>query len=164
MVMETLPNAAGSAAAFDLSGGHPALDLVNTLDNRFEPERAVERLAEYGDLLRFVEQTGLMQGARARQLARLSTAAGAARALRSARELREALATMLYGGLAGRAPRDAELRCLEEHFHEADAHRQLRWGAAGPHASAPALSWGWGDSRKEPELPVWMLAHAAAAL
>ena len=50
---------AGRANPFDWSGGHPALDLVNTLDER--PSGApVENLATYGDLVRFAELAGLI--------------------------------------------------------------------------------------------------------
>ena len=48
-----------NADPFDLSGGHPALDFVNTLDERPFPE-PVENLADYSDLVRFAELTGLV--------------------------------------------------------------------------------------------------------
>ena len=48
---------------FDWSGGHPALDFVNTLDERPFPT-PVENLADYGDLVRFAEVTGRNKGRR----------------------------------------------------------------------------------------------------
>jgi len=48
------------ANPFDWSGGDPALDFVNTLDER--PSGApVENLAIYGDLVRFAELAGLIE-------------------------------------------------------------------------------------------------------
>src|SRR5580692_567285 len=53
-------NAGVSAApkAFKLFAGHPALELVNTLDLRFSTE-AIELLPAYGDLLRLLTQLRL---------------------------------------------------------------------------------------------------------
>ncbi|MEA2791444.1 MAG: hypothetical protein QOG73_3850, partial [Acetobacteraceae bacterium] len=48
------------ADAFDWSGGHPALDLVNTLDER-PSNRPIETLVTYGDLARFVVLAGLVE-------------------------------------------------------------------------------------------------------
>jgi predicted RNA-binding Zn ribbon-like protein len=72
---------------FEWSGGHPALDLVNTLDER-PFDQPIENLAGYRDLVRFAELAGLIAPALA---ARLQTLAGPAcpRAAKRARELRE---------------------------------------------------------------------------
>src|SRR5215467_7833613 len=101
---------------FELSGGHPALDFVNSLDNRFAEDGPVELLRDYEDLLRFAEQSQLLDAQRARLLARSVNPAGAARALRAARELREAMAAVLYRHLEGRAAAGADLLVLERHF------------------------------------------------
>ena len=45
---------------FDWSGGHPALDLVNTLDER-PFESPIENLASYADLVRFAELARLIE-------------------------------------------------------------------------------------------------------
>jgi predicted RNA-binding Zn ribbon-like protein len=71
---------------FDWSGNHPALDFVNTLDERPSTE-PIERLETYGDLVRFTELAGLIDqsaGKRLRQLtgSRCARIAGRARALR----------------------------------------------------------------------------------
>src|SRR5579862_83957 len=99
--MDPDPESQADPPAFDLSGGHTALDLVNTLDNRFEDDTRVELLTDYGALLRFAQQTQLLEPAQARSLAKSVQSNAAARALRSVRELREALATALYGHLEG---------------------------------------------------------------
>jgi predicted RNA-binding Zn ribbon-like protein len=158
------PARAGASAPFDLSGGHPALDLVNTLDHRFEEPGPRELLRGYAELLRFAQESRLISAERARQLHRSATPAAAARALRQARELREALAATLYAHLEGRAPLPGDVRILERHLHEAQRHRELRWERAGSAAEGAALSWQWGRFEKEPQLPVWMLADSAAAV
>lgn len=150
---------------FDLCGGHPALDLVNSLDHRFRREGPVERLADYADLVRFAEQSRLLAPRQARMLARSVGAEAAARALRSAKELREALASACYAIVAGRRPTDADLRTLERHFHRASRHRQLRWVKAAHGRREPAgLNWHWGRCGDHAELPVWMLSLAAREL
>jgi predicted RNA-binding Zn ribbon-like protein len=156
---------ASTAPPFDLSGGHPALDFVNSLDNRFGRDGPVELLGDYGDLLRFAEQSQLLDAQGARLLARSVKPPAAARALRSARELREAMAAVLYGHLEGRDPAITDLLALERRFHEADRHRELHWGpsAAGLPGHA-MLQWQWGRRAKAAEFPVWLVAHAASQL
>jgi predicted RNA-binding Zn ribbon-like protein len=149
---------------FELSGGHAALDLVNTLDNRFHAAGGLERLTDYGDLLRFAQQVGLLEAAQARQLAAAAGAEAGARAVRDARELREGLAAVLYGLIEGRTPRPAELRTLEKHFREAARHAELRWQAPAGRTSAGHLAWRRDGFAHEVQLPVWLLAQAAAQL
>src|ERR1700712_1642561 len=49
----------GGTNPFEWSGGHPALDLVNTLDERPSPS-PIENLAAYRDLTRFAVMAGLI--------------------------------------------------------------------------------------------------------
>jgi predicted RNA-binding Zn ribbon-like protein len=160
--MESYPSARPQRQPFQLNGGHAALDFVNTLDDRFKDGGPVELLTDYANLLRFAQQSGLLEPARARALAKSVSTAAAERALAAARELREALAAVVYGQLAQRTPSAAELRRLEHHFHEAARHRQLHAGRSG--AADPALEWQWGRYAREAQLPVWMLAQAAQEL
>jgi predicted RNA-binding Zn ribbon-like protein len=159
--MNSDPN---SRAPFDLCGGHAALDFVNSLDKRFG-EEPVELLVDYGDLLRFAEQSQLMDSSRIRTLARSVTPAAAARALRAARELREAMATVLYSHVDGHTPPHDAVLVLERRFHDADLHRELRWerGAASQNRP-PAMQWRWGRFERDADLPVWMVSEAASAL
>ena len=55
-------------AQFQLLGAHPALDFVNTLDNRFAEAGPTEMLPAYADLLAFMEQSQMLES---RQLGRL---------------------------------------------------------------------------------------------
>jgi predicted RNA-binding Zn ribbon-like protein len=161
--MKPYPSLPRGPPAFDLSGGHAALDLVNSLDERFRAEGSLERLGGYADLLRFARQTRLIDRARARRLERSVDAGAGGRALRSARELREALSAILYGRIDGRSPPPGALATLERYFHEAHGHRELHWQRPGAPSPA-ALEWQWGRADAEAELPVWMLARAAEEL
>jgi predicted RNA-binding Zn ribbon-like protein len=87
---------------FELSGGHPALDFVNTLDERPAPEPR-ERLPDYAALLGWCAQTGVLQAVKLRKLraeaARRPAAATAA--VRRARALRETLFALFSALAAG---------------------------------------------------------------
>ena len=150
------------AADFELTAGHAALDFVNTLDNRFHAGGEIERLGEYGDLLRFAERTHLLDAADAARLARSVSPGAGARALRSARELREGLAGILYGAIDGREPGAKDLAKLERHIQAADRHRELRWQTVP--GARPRMHWQWRREQSDAELPVWLLAHAASTL
>src|SRR5579862_6631636 len=67
------PNNMATPKPFELIAGHPALDLVNTLDHRFGPPATRENLNTWDDLLRFVTQSGLLSENKARKLKRLDS-------------------------------------------------------------------------------------------
>ena len=75
------------ADPFDWSGGHPALDFVNTLDER-PFDRPIENVASYRDLVRFAELAGLVEPALAAAL-RTLTGPACSRVAKRARKLRE---------------------------------------------------------------------------
>jgi hypothetical protein len=58
------------ADPFDWSGGHPALDLVNTLDER-PSDSPIEKLVSYRDLVRFAGRAGLITTSMSARLLRL---------------------------------------------------------------------------------------------
>jgi predicted RNA-binding Zn ribbon-like protein len=140
---------------FDLCGGHPALDLVNSLDNRFREDGPDEMLASYADLLRFLEESGLLSRQHVRALNETVAPEAAAQALRSAHDLREATAAVLYSSVARKEPGQQDIAVLEKHFLDAARHRELQWGRAG-------FAWAWGRHESEPGLPVWILAESVS--
>ncbi|HEY6924978.1 MAG TPA: CGNR zinc finger domain-containing protein [Steroidobacteraceae bacterium] len=150
------PDAPGTL--FDLCGGHPALDLVNSLDNRFRQDGPNELLASYADLLRFLEESGLLRRQHVRVLSRARESEAALEALHSAHELREATAAVLYNSVDAREPRQQDIRMLEKHFLDAARHRELHWGDRG----RGGLAWRWGRYENEPKLPVWALAESVS--
>jgi predicted RNA-binding Zn ribbon-like protein len=155
-----MATALSNAPAFHLCAGHPVLDLVNTLDNRFGAERT-ELLPDYEALLRFMEQSGLLGGAQVRALSRRIGKAEAERASNAARELREAAASVLYAAAAGAAAPPAELRRLARFFQSARQRQELVWTPSEPGSK---FTWEWGGSQNEGELPVWILSLQTAAL
>jgi predicted RNA-binding Zn ribbon-like protein len=158
-----MPDTTDLSASFKLSGGHAALDLVNTLDNRFRADGPVELLGDYARLLAFTVQAGVLEPRGARRLTHAAPAA-TLRALHAARELREALAAALYGRLDEKPVRPQDLRTLERQFHAAAAHRELRWQPSRRHSGNAEFTWDWGRFEADPELPVWLLAQSAAQL
>lgn len=152
----------GKAATFDLCGGHPALDFVNSLDYRFSSRDCHESLQTYDDLVGFTRQTQLLDLARVAQIGRTVAPAAGVRALRAARALREALAATFYALVGGRSPPAKDLQALEHYFHAADHHRELRWRQGV--SARPALAWSWRLDEVDAELPLWALAHAARDL
>jgi predicted RNA-binding Zn ribbon-like protein len=150
---------------FDLCGGHPALDFVNSLDQRFDERGPVESLCDYADLLRFTQQTSLLHTRQVRRLGSAVTAEAATRALRAARELREAMAATFYGRVDAHAPASADIRTLERYFRAASAHQELLWKQPAENSSARlAMAWDWGRFETHAELPVWIVSQSASQL
>jgi predicted RNA-binding Zn ribbon-like protein len=158
---------------FDLSGGHPALDLVNSLDNRFRADGPNENLVHYSDLLRFLDESGLLDPQRIRLLNKAASEKAAQQVLREVRELREAAAAVFYAGMEERTPTHSDVKTLERYFFEASRHRELHWNAAAERAGsalAPVddptrvtLAWRWSrDAESDPNLPLWLLAQSVS--
>jgi predicted RNA-binding Zn ribbon-like protein len=114
---------------FDWSGGHPALDFVNTLDKRPLPE-PIENLATYSDLVDFTEFAGLIAPAEAKHLRGLSGPAPA-RTVRHARKLREDLFGALTKLRGSKAISSDALRGIMAEIHEAHAARSLSVSRGG---------------------------------
>jgi predicted RNA-binding Zn ribbon-like protein len=144
------------AKPFKLLAGHPALELVNTLDLRFSAE-AEELLTTYADLLRFTAQLELLPPEQTRKLGRTVREKDGQRVLAAAIELREALSEILYAWIDGDKPPARQVETLEKHFTAAALHRRLR--AGNMH-----LNWSWSGAEQQAEFPLWKLAQAAADL
>jgi predicted RNA-binding Zn ribbon-like protein len=145
---------------FKLHAGHPALELVNTLDMRFSAQ-TVDLIPTYKDLLRLTTQMRLLTAEQARKLARTVGEEEGRRVLASTAELREALAKLLYGRIDGTIdrtrPSAGQLQILEQHFYAAALHRRLLAGESH-------LEWSWSGVERQAEIPLWMLAQAASEL
>jgi len=123
---------------FDWSGGHPALDFVNTLDERPLPA-PIERLESYADLVRFAGLAKLISPAQARHLGRLS----APDVVRRARKLREDCFDILAARNHRKKIDPAAFRAITAAIRDAHAARTLlpanghaiaRHDWASPHA------------------------------
>ena len=108
---------------FDWSGGHPALDLVNTLDER-PSDAPIDNLATYNAFVSFTELAGLIEPSAA---ARLRSVNGPActRIARRARELREHLYAVLAAAHVGELLPQAPLDAIASAVHRAHAARAL---------------------------------------
>jgi predicted RNA-binding Zn ribbon-like protein len=148
-MMETPESVAPTAASMRLDGGHPVLDLVNTVYG--PPDGPVEHdvLATPDDLLTFARRAGVAPG---------PAPPPSPSALRAARVLRAALDAVLRARLAGRRPPADALSRIERANRRALDAVHL---APVSHASL-ALTWAW--SPDDPHAPVHRLAHAAVAL
>jgi predicted RNA-binding Zn ribbon-like protein len=111
------------AGAFDWSGGHPALDLVNTLDER-PFDHPIETLATYRDLLRFVELAGLVEPSIVGGLPKLG-GRRCSDVLERARELREQLHNVLRAMHSGRRLPIRDLAAISTAVQAAHASRKL---------------------------------------
>ena len=153
MRSETRPR----SAAFQLVAGHPALDLVNTLDWRFRPSGLEELLNDYADLLRFSEQSGLMTPSEVRKAA-TGDPARKKRILSSTKQLRECLASILYALADGHAPAIDSVRTLSAFARTIRKSEDLEWCDS-------RLQWKANrDRRNVPDTSFRKLASAALEL
>jgi predicted RNA-binding Zn ribbon-like protein len=147
----------GTQRVFDLSGGHLALDFVNTVGG-MRPHRAREYLSGYGDLVAFAVQTGAMSS---EQAARVAEEAGrrpaeAQVALDEARAIREALHRVFMARVQQERPAAADLALLNAALGRALSHRRLSSGEG-----CCALGW---DGMVALDAPWWPVVAAAADL
>jgi predicted RNA-binding Zn ribbon-like protein len=134
-----------TAATMRLDGGHPALDLVNTVYGQPDGPVETDVLATPQDLVTFARRVG-MAG---------QTTPASPDALRAALTLRQALDAVLRARLAGQDPPAAPRATVE-----AAARAALAAAELAPHGDALAWRWPAGD----PHTPVHRLAHAAVGL
>ena len=145
------------SALFQLVAGHPALDLVNTLDWRFRPSGSEELLNDYADLLRFSEQSGLMTPSEVRKFA-TADPARKKRTLSSTKKLRKCLASILYAIADGQAPAIDSVRTLSAFARTVRRSEDLEWCDS-------RLRWKANRDRTNvPDTPFRKLASAALDL
>jgi predicted RNA-binding Zn ribbon-like protein len=141
---------------FDLIAGNVCLDFVNTLDDRHTKPK--ELLEHYSDLVRFGEDSGLLEPKQLSRLIKLSSCAldRAEQALHRARELRESIHDVFWA-LVNKRPAPAEaLATLNRDIQLAAEH--LRLVPAGGH-----FVWRFDDLSDLDSL-LWQIARSAADL
>jgi predicted RNA-binding Zn ribbon-like protein len=134
-----------TAANMRLDGGHPALDLVNTVYGQPDGPVEADVLATPEDLLIFARRVGMAD----------QTTPASRGALQSALRLRQALDALLRAQLADQDPPLGPRAVVEAAARAALAAAQLV-----PHGQV--LAWTWPAS--DPQTPVYRLAHAATQL
>jgi predicted RNA-binding Zn ribbon-like protein len=114
---------------FDWSGAHPALDFVNTLDER-PFDRPIENLANYRDLVRFAELAGLVDPRLATSLRTLDGPA-CSRVAKRARELREHVHDVLASVSRQKPVSQRGIDAITSAVHAARAARVLVASTSG---------------------------------
>jgi len=143
---------------FDLSGGHLALDFANTVSRRDSPEKTVEHLNSYHDLVSFARQTGTVTPQHANMLERKARAQprAAVQVLCTAIRLREALFAVFTAVAEGEPCVSADLELINRAAVEALGHRHIV-------RANGSYEWRW---NQDPTLErvTWPIAQAAAEL
>jgi predicted RNA-binding Zn ribbon-like protein len=150
--------------SLQLFAGHPALDLVNTLDNRFLPSGTVETLHSYADLLGFTQQSKLLDASRIKALRAIASDLSTRQVMRSSLEMREALANVFYGSIdAGKDIAPSALRVLQTKFSSALRYRRLVQNTSSRRKRPLDATWTW-EFPTRLELPIWLITQSAIAL
>ena len=115
----------GSVTAADklaLRGGHPVIDLVNTVAWRGDDARRVDNLGDYSDLVGWSRHAGVVSATEADELMRAmrTDTDSAERAVARAKRLREALHALWADGA------QAALRTISAEYRTALQHKELR--------------------------------------
>jgi len=124
------------ADPFEWSGGHPALDLVNTLDER-PFDSPIENLSTCRDLVRFAELARLIEPSIAARLRNLDGPA-CSRVATRARKLREHVHAILAAAHSGRPARQVDLDAISSAIQAAHAAQVL---VTSPSAALASHSW-----------------------
>jgi predicted RNA-binding Zn ribbon-like protein len=145
-----------SVATMRILGGHPGLDLANTVDcrhGRFGPDL----LTSYGDLMAWAERVGLLGAEAAARLCRraVERPEQAEAALSRAKDLREAIYRTFSTLAAGAEPSLTDLELIARETRHAQASRRLVRAASG-------YAWLWSDDNLD--ALVGQVAHETADL
>lgn len=139
---------------FDLDGGRPCLDFCNTLSST-----SGEHVSTYLDLVAFALQSQLITPSQADRLQRLAhDHPSDAHAVASrARELREAIRSVVTAAIDKAAPPADGLARLTRELGEALAHAGLRYDD-----HTHAYTWMWTGVELNLEAPLWPILRSAA--
>ncbi len=145
---------------FDLTGGHIALDLANSISRRDDPDRTAEHLKSYADLVSFALQDKILSPPEAKDLLAWAekNRVAAKRSLRKAIVLREAIYLLFAAHARHKAPPVEALPTVNDHVLEALRQRNLL-------ASNGGFRWEFQtNSRNALDRIIWPIAQAAADL
>ncbi|MDP9265918.1 MAG: CGNR zinc finger domain-containing protein [Chloroflexota bacterium] len=142
---------------FELTGGALCLDFTNTVGG--SRERPREDLNGFGDLVKWGRQAGVLDGATARALVRRADAAPAeaAKALRRAISLREAIHRVFVGQGKGERPPQADVELIRRWDVDALEHSRLV-------AKDDGYEREWAQAPPAFDRVAWMVARDAVEL
>ena len=148
----------GPALPFEFTGGNPCLDFANTVDDRAS-DHPQERLTDYGRLVQWGVEAGVLTGKTGQRLRLLASAApgNALTALRDAIRLRDTTFEIFSHVALGRAIPGPALARLDEFLRRAAAHAHL------VHAKRSVTS-EWIDPERHLDAMLWPVSRAAAEL
>lgn len=130
-----------SPVVFEVTGGHPALDFVNTVggNRRTQPR---EDLRRFEDLVTWAGLAGVLTPAESKALTREAAAhpAEAEQALLRARAFRESLYRLLAALIEAKPPPAEEVAALETEVHRALAVRRLQPSGTGFAWTSPGVA------------------------
>jgi predicted RNA-binding Zn ribbon-like protein len=143
---------------FQLVGGHPCLDLANTLDNRGSVNE-INLIPSYEHLLHFARQSGAFSAEDIRKLRRSAEAhrLKASDALTEAILLRETIFQIFSAIANQKQPSQISLRHLNALVTAAGGHRTVAQEADG-------FAWKWDDIGINPRAVLWPFTWKAAEL
>jgi predicted RNA-binding Zn ribbon-like protein len=158
--MGAVPTTQQNEFQFDLTGGHPALDLANTISRRDDPARCKEHLKSYADLVSFAIQDKIFSPKQGKELRRFAEKNGGAarRSFRKAIELREAIYATIAAVARGKTAPPKDVHTVNDYALEALRQRLLTDANSG-------FRWEWQTSGKNAlDRIIWPIAQAAADL
>ena len=146
---------ATTGSIFEWDGRHPALDFVNTLDERLSAT-PVERLSSYAALTSFARQARLIDPNTANGLLSRTSQAEGKRVLGETLAFRELLYRVLREYADHRAPSVSEAAALNDRLARARLHRRFN-------VRAERISVTW-DEPFAPDRLLWELAATVDGL
>ena len=144
---------------FDLSGGVLCLDFANTVSRRKIPERSIDHLASYDDLVTFAEQSKMFSPKQAYQLRANSRRrnSGAREILQKGISYRESLYRAFSALAEGKPAAPGDVQQINDFAVEALNHRHLE-------RADGRYSWEWEWSKNPLDGILWPIAQSAADL
>ena len=147
-------------SAFELIGGHLALDFVNTVDWRDDPSRRRDLLVNFTDLIEWAKAAKLLTASSGRAMgaAAQRDERRARRFLRRVRLLREVLARVLAAAGRDAVPAGRDVRRLNMFLAAALEHRRLE-------RRRTTFVWSWATAESDTfDSLLWPIVLSAAEL
>jgi len=143
---------------FEFTGGNPCLDFADTVDNR-TGDHPQELLTEYGRLLQWGEEAGVITARTAERLHHLAAEApgNAQITLRTSIQLRDTIYDIFSAVAQRRVIPTTALAILNHAVRQAAQHAQLI------HANR-RVTWEWIEPENNLDSMLWPVSRAAAEL
>ena len=146
-----------SAAEMRLVGGRLCLDFVNTVDGRNDCVVLGDKLEHYSDLVAWSQHSGIVTGAQAARLIKVSKQkpAAANSVLHRAIALREALHRIFKAKVMESTPRSIDLEIVNDELMKARKNERLI-------STGNGFRWEWTGDETALDRMLWSIAQSAA--